>query len=116
MHINFELLLRAGILPIKTVGEPGAHGETVFGIQGCGVKTPSAADVAAATWGLARELHVPKGMMLAIGLLSIIVAAGWFDVITLLAGNTVSVPGAAPKVHIIVAPLHTDIPILDLPF
>jgi hypothetical protein len=50
-------------------------------------------------------------MMLLIGLLSIIFAAGWLDVITLLAGNTISVPGAAPKLHITVAPLHTHIPI-----
>jgi hypothetical protein len=109
MHINFELLLRAGILAINTVAEPGAHGATVLGTQGPGVKTGPFQLV-----GFAVELHTPKGMMLAIGLLSIIVAAGWFEVITLLAGNTTSVPGAAPKVHIIDAPLHTTIPIEGL--
>ena len=40
-------LFSAGILPINTVGEPGAHGAAVTGIQGIGVSTPSAAAVAA---------------------------------------------------------------------
>jgi hypothetical protein len=104
------------MLPINTVGEPGAQGETVLGIQGMGVKTPIAAAVAAATCGLAREVHIPKGNILTMGLLSIMVAAGWFEVSTLLVGNTMNVLGAAPNVHINVAPLHTHIPIGYLPF
>ena len=42
-------LLRAGIPPIMTVGEPGFHGPAGTGMHGIGVSTPSAAAVAAAT-------------------------------------------------------------------
>ncbi len=103
VHINLELLLRAGVLPIKTVGEPGVHGAVIAGTQGC--DTP--ADAAVFNW------HVPNGLILTVGLLSIIVAADWFEIITLLAGDTSSVPGADPETHIIDAPLHTHIPIGD---
>ena len=112
MHINLELSFSAGILPIKTVGAPGAHGATVFGIQGIGVKTPNAAEVAAATVGLARELHIPKGNILTMGLLSIMVAAGLLQVNTLLVGNTVRVEGATPKLHVIIPPIQAHIPIV----
>jgi hypothetical protein len=113
MHIKFELLSSAGILPIITVGEPGTHGAAVLGTQGMGVKTPNAAEVAAATCGLAMELHIPKGNIFTIGLLSIMVAAGRFDVSTPLVGSTIRVAGATPKVHDIIAPLHTHILIFD---
>jgi hypothetical protein len=36
-------------------------------MQGIGVKTPSAAAVAAATVGFANDVHMPKGIMLTIG-------------------------------------------------
>jgi hypothetical protein len=42
-------LFKAGKFLIITVGEPGVQGATRFGIHGCGVRTPKAADVAAAT-------------------------------------------------------------------
>jgi hypothetical protein len=48
-HINWQLLVSAFFLQIMTVGEPGAQGVVVTGIQGMGVKTPIAAEVAAAT-------------------------------------------------------------------
>lgn len=67
MHMHFELLFKAGKLLIKTVGEPGTQGATVAGIQGMGVSTPRAAAVAAATMGLANEVHMPKGEILAMG-------------------------------------------------
>jgi len=51
-----------------TVGEPTIHGAGVTGMQGIGVSTPIAADVAEATAGLARLVHIPKGMMFTIGL------------------------------------------------
>ncbi len=114
MHINFELLFSAGILPIRTVGEPGAHGATVAGTQGAGVGAPKEAVVAAMTAGLALALHILKDSILTIGLLSIIVAAGFMDVCTLLADGTIREAGAAPKVHIIIAPAHTHMPIRDL--
>ena len=85
-------------MAIKTVGHPGAHGATVLGTHGIGVKTPRAAAVAAATVGLANELHIPKGMIFIIGLLSIIVAAG-LPHITIFIGGIVNVEGATPNEH-----------------
>lgn len=67
LHINFELFCNAGWPPTNTVGEPGAHGAAVTGTQGIGVSTPIAAAVAAATCGLAGQLHIPNGMTLTIG-------------------------------------------------
>jgi hypothetical protein len=67
--------VRAGRLLMSTVGFPGAHGATVTGTQGIGVKTPMAAAVADMTVGFAGELHMPKGSILTHGMLSMIVAA-----------------------------------------
>src|SRR5436190_22529199 len=106
-HISFEVLSSAGKLASSTVGAPGAHGAGITGTQGIGVKVPSAAAVAAATAGLAGDLHMPNGTMLTIGLLSMMLAAGTFDVITLLTGNTISVLGAKPMLHLVFAPMHT---------
>jgi hypothetical protein len=67
LHINMEELLSSGTFPMSTVGDPGTQGAVVTGTQGIGVKTPKAAAVAAATEGLAGELHIPKGMMFTMG-------------------------------------------------
>jgi hypothetical protein len=67
MQLHLLLLLSAGMLPICTVGEPGDQGIIVIGMHGCGVSTPIAADVAAATCGLASELHMPNGAILTFG-------------------------------------------------
>src|SRR5690242_8976096 len=91
---------------IKTVGEPGAHGAGITGTHGIGVNAPNAAAVAAATVGFAIDEHMPNGMMLTIGLLSMMLASG-VCVSVLLAGNTESVLGAAPKLHCNIAPMHT---------
>lgn len=109
LHINFEVLFKAGMLPIKTVGAPTIQGATVKGMQGIGVNTPSAAAVAAATMGLAKLLHIPNGKMLSIGLLSIIFAAGIAPpaVMTRFTGSTVSEEGATPNVHCSIAPIQT---------
>jgi len=108
--MSLELSLSAGMLATGTVGEPGAHGAGVTGIHGIGVNTPSAADVAAATVGFAIELHIAKGIMFTIGILSMIFAIG-IVVLTLFLGRTVKELGAAPKLHLIIAPLHTIKPI-----
>jgi hypothetical protein len=105
-------LLRAGKLPRSTVGDPGAQGAGVFGTQGIGVKTPQAAAVADATVGFARELHIPKGIMLVMGMLSMILASGTAWVMTLFLGITTSELGAMPKLHCNVAPMHTSRPII----
>jgi hypothetical protein len=74
--MHFEVMFNAGAFPTMTVGEPGTHGAVVLGMHGMGVKTPIAAAVAEATVGLASDMHIPKGGMLAMGLLSMMVAAG----------------------------------------
>src|SRR3954452_17963334 len=95
-----------------TGGEPGDHGAAVIGTHGWGVSTPMAADVAAATCGLLGDMHIPNVAMLTFGLLSMMFAAGWFELCTRLAGSTDSVPGAAPNVHAIIAPSTTNWPML----
>ncbi len=52
MQISVAMASSAGIDPISTVGAPpGIHGAVVAGTHGMGVKTPSAAAVAAITAG-----------------------------------------------------------------
>lgn len=116
LHMHFELLLSAGMLPIRTVGEPGAHGAATTGTHGCGVNVPYLAAVAAATCGLAKELHMPKGKIFTIGLLSIIFAAGMTPAIVRLFGRTINVLGAAPKLHCKFAPPQTKNPTTTRPF
>ena len=99
VHMHLLELFSAGFLPIITVGEPGAQGAVVTGMQGWGVKTPLAAVVAAATCGLANELHIPKGMIFFIGMLSMITAAGFLVPLTRFSGVTIMALGATPKVH-----------------
>jgi hypothetical protein len=79
-------------------------------MQGIGVNTPRAAAVAAATCGLAGELHIPKGGMFTNGLLSMIVASGAL-LITLFAGSMVKGTGATPKEHCKTEFPQTHIPI-----
>lgn len=111
--MSFDVESSAGILPINTVGAPGAHGEAVTGTQGIGVNTPRAAAVAAATVGFANDEQTPNGGIFTIGAKSMMVAAG-VPVKVQLVGNTTSEEGAAPKLHIIDAPMHTCIAISSL--
>ena len=104
-HMHFEVLFKAGIPPMRTVGEPGTQG-WVTGMQGIGVKTPRAAAVADATIGLAMDMQTPKGGMLVIGIQSMMVAAGAVALV-LFTGSTTSDEGATPKEHIIMAPAVT---------
>jgi hypothetical protein len=112
-QLHLEESFKAGMLPIITVAEPGAQGVTVLGMQGIGVKTPKAAEVAAATVGLANELHIPKVGMFAKGWWSMIFAAGVPHMV-LFVGATIRVAGATPKVHCIIAPIVTSFGIIDL--
>jgi hypothetical protein len=105
-HMHVLVLFRAGILPIMTVGDPGVQG-VVTGTHGIGVSTPSAAAVAAATVGLARELHIPNGGMFTIGLKSMMFAAGGPSAFVRFTGNTIRLAGDAPKLHAIMAPIFT---------
>jgi hypothetical protein len=63
-----DVSLREMMLLIKIVGEPGTQGVVVAGIQGIGVSTPIAAEVAEATVGLAKEEQRPKGKIFAMDL------------------------------------------------
>lgn len=76
------------------------------GTQGIGVKTPSAAAVAAATAGFAGDEHMPNGIIFTIGLLSMMFASGG-PVIVRFSGSTTSELGAKPKLHWSIAPMHT---------
>lgn len=49
MQFKVQLLFNAGIFATNDLGEPGVQGATVTGIQGIGVNTPIAAEVAAIT-------------------------------------------------------------------
>jgi len=51
IHIHLALLISAGC-PITIVFPGGAQGAVMAGVQGMGVSTPMAADVAEATVGL----------------------------------------------------------------
>jgi hypothetical protein len=110
MHISFEELLSAGILPSNTLGEPGNQGTKVMGTQGMGVKAPMAAMVATMTMGFMIDWHMPNGMTLTMGLLSMMLASGIL-VKTLLIGMTIKAPGATPNGHFSSAPMQTCCPI-----
>jgi hypothetical protein len=68
-----------------------------------GVKAPSAAAVAAATAGFAMLLHMPNGSTFRNGTLSMMLAAGAVATTRFL-GSTANVDGAAPIVHLKIAP------------
>jgi len=105
LHISFEELFSEGMPRSMQTGQPGAHGAAVTGTQGMGVSTPKAAAVAEATVGLARLLHMPKVATFAIGLLSMIFAAG---VVARMVGmSTERGTGATPKEHCSMAPVAT---------
>lgn len=108
MHMQVEPAVSAGIFPTSTAGAPGTQGEKVAGIQGIGVNTPIAADVAAATVGFEGVMHIPKGGIFTIGLKSIIDAIGLFSAIPILDGKTDRIEGAIPKVQVSVAPRVTS--------
>ena len=108
MQVQVEILSNAGTPPNRTVTAPGIQGVTVAGTQGMGVSTPKAAVVAAATAGLAGDMHIPKVGMFTIGTWSMMLAAG-VPMKVLLVGNTASALGAAPNVQAIMDPAVTNI-------
>ena len=67
LHMHLDVLSSIGWPPSITVGAPGTQGADVAGMHGIGVNTPIAAAVAAATVGFAGDMHMPNGMMFAIG-------------------------------------------------
>lgn len=113
-QLQTEELVKALKLLILVFKAPGVQGVTVAGIQGIGVNTPRAAVVAAATVGLARDVHIPKGSILAIGIKSIMVAANRPLAFTgSPLGITIKELGTLPKgTHCKVAPITTNTAIL----
>jgi hypothetical protein len=107
MHMHVQALWSAGMPPIVVMVAPGVHGDVVAGTHGCGVNTPNAAAVAAATCGLARLRHMPNEAMFAIGAKSMMFAAGISEQVTPVTGKTVSVEGATPNEHMRTAPETT---------
>ena len=81
------------------------------GMQGIGVSTPYAAAVAEATVGFAIDWHIPNGMMLVIGAISIILAISIFPHLGRRGTVTISDDGAIPKLHCSMAPIQTKFPI-----
>jgi len=112
-HINLQLLSKTGMFATRTFGTPGAHGAGITGIHGIGVRTPIAAEVAAATDGFAIDMHIPNGGTFTMGLLSMMVATG-VPVVTRFTGSTPKDDGATPKLHISVAPEQISIAITFL--
>jgi len=95
-------------LRTRIVGDPGVQG-VVTGMQGIGVSTPSAADVAADTVGLASDMHMPNVKIFDIGTQSIMFAAGGDCAITV-DTKTTSDDGAFPCEHFSDEPMFTKFP------
>jgi hypothetical protein len=111
IHMHLLELFRAGFFEIRTVGEPGIHGAVVTGMHGCGVRTPIAAAVAAITWGLVGDEHMPKGRIFFMGILSMIVAADILLALVRFSGVNTRLLGATPKLQASIAPITTNCPI-----
>ncbi len=73
-------------------------------MQGIGVRTPIAAEVAEATVGLAIDWHIPKGIMFTIGAKSVILAMSMLPHLGRSGTITFRVDGAIPKLHWSIAP------------
>lgn len=91
---------------MSTFGAGFNHGPVGTGTQGIGVSTPIAAEVAEATVGLLRLLHIPKGGMLTVGAMSVMTPAGILLITTRGVGRALNGAGAFPKGQDRVAPVH----------
>jgi hypothetical protein len=107
----FASLVKTGFPPARHFGDVAVQGPATAGIQGCGVNTPNAAAVAAATCGFAILEHIPQLEILTLGAKSIIVATGFPSAKTKFCEVTLSVAGVVPKGHKILAPAATITPI-----
>ena len=91
MHL--QLSRSAGKLATISL-PPGTHGATITGTHGIGVSVPIAAAVADATVGLDMDWHIPKGIMLTMGLMSEMLAIGLFCTMGRVGSGTMKVDGA----------------------
>jgi hypothetical protein len=85
-------------------------------VHGCGVRTPIAAAVAAATCGFAIDEHIPKGGILLPAATSVIVAIGFEPPRHVACDVAFNTDGDAPNGHINCAPLTTTTPMFFPPF
>jgi len=106
MHWHVDVTSTHGRPPIWADTDPAVHGAPVAGTHGWGVRTPWAAAVAVATWGLPRLMHMPKGGMLVSGMVSAIVATG--VVADTIGVATMRLAGVAPMVQVMVVPAVTN--------
>jgi hypothetical protein len=111
--MHFEVASSAGKFLTSTFAAPGVHG-VVTGMQGIGVSTPSAAAVAAATIGLAGDMHIPNVGTLVSGAQSMMFAAGG-PCAVVVGTTTKSADGAAPIVHVSNDPAFTNFPAMATP-
>jgi hypothetical protein len=96
--------------PDKTVTPEGIHA-FVIGVQACGVSTPSAAAVAAATAGFESVLHIPKGGMFTVAAPSSMVPTGLPSAMTIVLLVAMKPTGVLPNAHLIVVPVVSNKPI-----
>jgi hypothetical protein len=106
-----ESLARHGFPSARHFAWVAIQGPATAGTHGCGVSTPKAAAVAAATVGLPKDEHIPQPEILTLGAKSCIVATGFPSASTILCEVTLNVAGVVPKGHSTVAPAATIIPI-----
>lgn len=101
-HEHCDESSSAATSPIATCAAPGVQGLST-GTQGCGVSVPAAL-VAAATWGLDSDEHIPNpGTLLAATSVTTPAAA----VASTSVPDAVKVAGLEPKEHCSEAPVHT---------
>ncbi len=93
----------------RIFGIPGTHGAAMTGVQGAGVNRTGGGLFVA---GLATELHIPKGGILAMGLLSMMFASGMVPA-RIFGRITIIDEGETPKLHVIEAPMQTAVPIFS---
>ncbi|GHT88314.1 hypothetical protein FACS1894113_0460 [Alphaproteobacteria bacterium] len=107
-HIHIFPFMTTAPVASSTVGLVDTQGDAITGTHGIGVKTPSAAAVAAATAGLAGHEHIPKHAILSIGTKLVMLATGKLQARTLFKGRMLSGPGATPNEHLHTAPFTAN--------
>jgi len=106
-HTHIAPWASTGRPPTTVRGAAGVHVPVVAGMHGIGVSTPSAAAVAAATWGLASDVHIAKVATFTRGAASVTVATGRPSTSTRGVGSATSVAGAVPNEQLTVADVVT---------
>jgi hypothetical protein len=104
-HAHFDVSNRHGTPLTEVVTEPGAQAEVGVGMHACGVKTPWAATVAAATAGLIGLMHKPNGGIFTCGFISATVPNG--AVAPTNAAGTFNTDGDNPMEHWMADPAVT---------